>query len=176
MPVDGGARGPGHNSNVRKEKHFKRDGPSSNIQDGPSSGGEGHLAKGMTRGIPSDMLNGSPMKGPSSAPSMGGVLKYIRERGTGVKGPSSATGPDNTGFPTGESAGHLSPYPTGGSPHKQTDQGHDIPGESHEEEEQEGGDGASCGHPGCTAHGGKSLKYSKGNKETKEPSMKGGPY
>lgn len=161
MPVDGGARGPGGgNSNVKHSKMFKRDGPSSNVTDGPSTGGRGTSAAGAGRGRPDDMRNGSPMKGPS----MAGVLKYIRERGTGEdKAPGSS---DAKSSPIDR---ETSPYPTGGEPLPQKDQGHDVPGESHLEEEEEG----DCGHPGCTKHASK-ARYGQSNRESKQPGMKGG--
>lgn len=172
MPVDGGARGPGRggNSNVSPEKHFKRDGPGSNLMDGPSMGRKGHQAAGMTRGEVGDMRSGSPMQGPSAKPSMAGVLKYIRERGTGEKKPSNSEEPLKAASSAMDKV--HSPYPTGGEPLPEHDQGNDSPGESEDEEEQE----SSCGHPGCTAHGKKQMKYSQSNRERLEPSSKGGPF
>lgn len=163
MPVDGGARGPGGNSNVKNPRTFKGDGLGANRKDGPPAGGMHPTAQGLGRGKADDLHNGSPMKGPS----MGGILKYIRQHGSGEdKAPGSGEG-----APIG---GPKSPIPTGGDPIKEHDEGNDIPGESEDEMDQEGG--SSCGHPGCTAHGKKANKYSQSNKEMKQPSMKGGPY
>ncbi len=110
----------------------------------------------MSGGKPGNLKNGSPMKGPS----MGGVLKYIREHGSGEdKAPGSSEG--------APLAKELSPIPTGGEPIEQKNQGNDVPGESENEMEQE------CGHPGCTQHGKKSSKYSQSNREMKDPPMRG---
>lgn len=163
MPVDGGARGPGGNKNAVKPRTFKGDGPGANRNDGPPSGGSHFKAQGLGHGKADDLRNGSPNKGPS----MGGVLKYIREHGSGEK----TAGGSGDGAPLG---GPKSPIPTGGEPLPQKSQGNDDPGESEDEMDQEGG--SSCGHPGCTSHGKKSLKYSKSNKELNEPSPKGGRY
>lgn len=154
MPVNGGSRGPSGNSNFKSHNTHKGDGPGANRADGASRGGPGFKAAGMSGGKPDNLRNGSPMKGPS--PSMGSVLKYIRTRGSGEdRAPGSGEG-----APLGK---ETSPYPTGGEPLPQHDQGDDVPGESHLEAEMEG----DCGHPGCTKHG-KKPSYDQSNKETRQ--------
>lgn len=163
MPTDGGSRGPGGGGNTRMPRTYKGDGPGANRTDGPPGGGAGHSAHGMTRGRPGDLHSGSPMRGPS----MGGVLKYIRERGSGE---NTAPGSGGSAIPSGASAGSDSPIPTGGGPHEEFNEGNDMPGESREESAQE----SSCGHPGCTQHSSKGPKYDQSNKETKQFGHKAG--
>lgn len=174
MPVDGGSRGPGGNSNVVKPRTYKGDGLGANRNDGPPRGGSHEKAVGATRGRPDDLRNGSPMRGPGGNPQMASVLKYVRNHGSASQ--HTAPGSESGGMHGGEGA-YEAPYPTGGAPREEKNEGNDVPGESEDEMDQEGG--SSCGHPGCTKHGSHSaqqLKYSKGNKETREPSMKGGRY
>lgn len=165
MPTDGGARGPGGNNNVKSQTMRRGDGPGANRMDGNPRGGPHARAQGLTGGNAGNLHNGSPNKGPS----MGGVLKYIRERGSGEK-----DAPDSGGsaIPSGKAAGNLSPYPTGGEPLKEHDQGNDVPGQSHDEDEQDEAC-SHCGRSGPKMGGAREMKRSQGNKESFEPMRRG---
>lgn len=157
MPTDGGSRGPGMSTNMKSAPMRKGDGLGANRMDGGHGGGM-HAKAGMGHGNARDQMSGSPMKGPSKA----GVLKYIRERGSGSK---TAPGSGGSAIPTGAAAGQDSPIPTGGEPHKEFNEGNDIPGESREEAAAD-----RCEH--CMGTGKKS-KYSHSNREMNEPGPKG---
>jgi hypothetical protein len=142
----------------------KGDGPGANRMDGNPAGRPHAKAQGLTGGRPDDLQNGSPNRGPS----MGGILKYIRERGSGER---SAPDSGGSATPSGASAGNISPYPTGGEPLKEHDQGNDVPGESSDEDEQDE-PCMHCGRSGPKGAAGE-LKRSQGNKESYEPMRRG---
>lgn len=139
MPVNGGPRGPGGNSNVKKAPDRSGMGPAADRMDGGHAGGSHPTTS-------------------KSGPSMGGVLRYIRESGSAEKTaavPSGSQGKEE----------YESPYPTGGNPYNEYDDGDDIPGESKEEAARERC--SECGRPHDKDRG------SQGNKEMREPQRKG---
>lgn len=159
MPTDGHSRGPsGSRGNSKPVPTRKMSGPGANLNDGGRAGAPGAHAA-MRHGPPNDTTDRSPMKGPS----MGGVLKYIKERGSGEK----AAGDQMSGAMKGGEGEYESPYPTGGNPRETFDEGHDLPAESRQEMDADAESCAHCAGTGKKKKGG--VPYNQSNHEMGEP-------
>lgn len=133
------AKGPNQFGLGGKPPARKGQGPGANRSDGGTSGGRGTPAPGYSakRGENKDLHNDSPMRGPS----MAGVIKYIQNRTSSGKG-----GPgEQAQSPTSKMDRMDSPIATGGAPTDEGDEGNTVPGESHNEAQQEA-PCKTCGH------------------------------